>query len=226
MAANWTCCGWLLAAALLASFCTGYAQVNTAAQSVTAQTQLVHQSIASLETRFKQAEAEASRAEDELNQLRAENTQLRASRPGQAPQYAGGSAYASPGQAGQGPSKAVKFFVFVLLIAVLLGGIGHAKQNKLGPFAANANNKKSDGELGGGWGDDSGGGYDPSAEFYGTGNGGGGGASAGLSGYAQQSFNIAPQVSAYPDNGGMGGGSAFMPPGPAEARAALSRRGR
>eukprot|EP01046_Picozoa_sp_COSAG06_P077007 COSAG06_NODE_24852_length_651_cov_0.639493_1_plen_132_part_10 len=58
------------------------------------------------------------------------------------------------GGGGEGGKTFLKFLLFVLVVVIVLGGVGHAKKNKLGPFAPSRNLKKSDGALGGSWEDD------------------------------------------------------------------------
>ena len=135
----------------------------------------------------------------------------------------GGSFFYQPppsaGGEGDGVKSFFKFLLFVLIVVMILGAVGHAKKNNLGPFAPARNLKKSDGALGGSWetdsafGDDGGG----MSSLY---DGGGGGMGGG--GYMAQPThmawsNPAPAV-------GLGGGPGLAPPSAAEARAALSRR--
>lgn len=133
---------------------------------------------------------------------------------------AGGTYYSqpAPGGSSEGIHSFVKFVLFVLVVVVVLGGVGHAKKNKLGPFAPSRNMKKSDGALGGTWETDSAfpGGAEGMSSLYDGGGGMGGG------GYMAQ-----PATSAWPSPAPMpaaDSGPGFAPPGAAEARAALSRR--
>jgi hypothetical protein len=117
-----------------------------------------------------------------------------------------------------------KFLLFVLAVVVVLGGVGHAKKNNLGPFAPSRNMKKSDGALGGSWETDSvfdgGGGGGMSSLYDGDGGMGGGGMGGGA-------YMAPPAHAAWPSPAPMGAldGPGFAaPPSAAEARAALSRR--
>ena len=133
----------------------------------------------------------------------------------------GGSYYSqpAPGPAGDGEGikSFFKFLLVVLIVVIILGGVGHAKKNKLGPFAPARSLKKSDGALGGTWETDPAfdGGDGGMHSLYDGGGGMGGG------GYMEQ-----PPQTAWPSPAPMAasGGPGFAPPGAAEARAALSRR--
>jgi hypothetical protein len=213
---------WLVVS-LLAAACRTQAQdahgagAGAAVTGAATTAQTLVASLETLERRFHAAQSEAVTAEAELERLRQENAQLRS---GRVPLGAGLGG-AGGGGGGTSGKKVATFVVVLVLVLVVLGGIGHAKQNQLGPFAPGRNLKKSDGELGGDWhsggggsfggsggggGGGGGGGYDPSADYYGTG--------AQDGGTYNQFSQPASSFTAPP------------PPSAAEARAALSRRGR
>lgn len=137
---------------------------------------------------------------------------------------AGGSYYSQPAPGAAGDGEGVKsffkFLLVVLAVAVVLGGVGHAKKNNLGPFAPSRNMKKSDGALGGSWETDTafdGGGMGGMSSLY---DGGGGGMGGGA-------YMAPPAQAAWSSPAPMGAadGPGFAaPPSAAEARAALSRR--
>ena len=110
-----------------------------------------------------------------------------------------------------------KFLLVVLIVVIILGGLGHAKKNNLGPFAPARSLKKSDGALGGSWETDSAFGDDGagmSSLYDGGGGGGGMGGGAYMGQPAQMAWSSpAPTV-------GLASGPGLAPP--SQARPGLA----